>query len=74
MEANTLLRARGRSLGDAGYQGAGKRCDAKDNARRNIAMRPGKLSMNTGAVNPKHGDRAPLRFGCPHRLRLAFFA
>ena len=43
VEANTLLHGEEtEAWGDAGYQGAGKRPDAKDGVRWNIAMRPGK--------------------------------
>jgi IS5 family transposase len=41
--ANTLLHGEEtEARGDAGYQGADRRPDAKDGVRRNIAMRPGK--------------------------------
>ena len=43
VEANTLLHGEEtEAWGDAGYQGAGKRPDAKAGVRWNIAMRPGK--------------------------------
>ena len=43
MGANTLLHGEEtEARGDAGYQGADRRPDAKDGVRRNIAMRPGK--------------------------------
>jgi len=43
VEANALLHGEEtQAWGDAGYQGAGKRPDAKDGVRWNIAMRPGK--------------------------------
>ncbi len=43
VEANTLLHGQEtEAWGDAGYQGANKRPDAKASARWNIAMRPGK--------------------------------
>ena len=43
VEANTLLHGQETDAwGDAGYQGAAKRPDAKDSVRWNIAMRPGK--------------------------------
>ena len=43
VEANTLLHGEEtEAWGDAGYQGAAKRPDAKDGVRWNIAMRPGK--------------------------------
>lgn len=44
--ANTLLHGQEtQAWGDAGYQGAGKRPDAKDGVRWNIAMRPGKRKL-----------------------------
>lgn len=43
IEANALLHGEeAEAWGDAGYQGAGKRPDAKPGVRWNIAMRPGK--------------------------------
>ena len=43
VEANTLLHGQEtQAWGDAGYQGADKRPDAKSGVRWNIAMRPGK--------------------------------
>ena len=43
IEANTLLHGQeSEAWGDAGYQGADKRADAKAGVRWNIAMRPGK--------------------------------
>ena len=43
VEANALLHGQEtEAWGDAGYQGADKRPDAKDGVRWNIAMRPGK--------------------------------
>ena len=43
VEANTLLHGEEiEAWGDAGYQGAAKRPDAKEGVRWNIAMRPGK--------------------------------
>jgi len=43
LEANALLHGEEReAFGDAGYQGAAKRPDAKPQVRWNIAMRPGK--------------------------------
>ncbi|MDH4463274.1 MAG: IS5 family transposase [Acidovorax sp.] len=46
MEANTLLHGQEtEAWGDAGYQGAGKRPDAKDGVRWNIAMRPGRRKL-----------------------------
>ncbi|WIV96131.1 IS5 family transposase [Kinneretia aquatilis] len=43
LEANALLHGEeSDAFGDAGYQGAGKRPDARPNVRWNIAMRPGK--------------------------------
>lgn len=36
--------------GDAGYQGAGERSDARDGVRGNIAMRPGKWKLLTRPV------------------------
>ena len=43
VEANTLLHGEEtEAWGDAGYQGADKRPDAKAGVRWNIAMRPGK--------------------------------
>jgi IS5 family transposase len=46
IEANTLLHGEEtQAWGDAGYQGAGKRPDAKDGVRWNIAMRPGKRKL-----------------------------
>jgi len=43
VEANALLHGEEtQAWGDAGYQGAGKRPDAKEGVRWNIAMRPGK--------------------------------
>ena len=46
VEANTLLHGQEtEAWGDAGYQGAGKRPDAKDDAHWNIAMRPGKRKL-----------------------------
>ena len=43
LEANTLLHGEETEVwGDAGYQGADKRADAKASVRWNIAMRPGK--------------------------------
>lgn len=43
IEANSLLRDSDREVyADAGYQGAGKRPDARPNVTWNIAMRPGK--------------------------------
>ncbi|MGT9829591.1 IS5 family transposase [Pseudomonas aeruginosa] len=43
LEANALLHGEEtEAFGDAGYQGAGKRPDAKPGVRWNIAMRPGK--------------------------------
>lgn len=43
VEANALLHGEEtEAWGDAGYQGAGKRPDAKEGVRWNIAMRPGK--------------------------------
>jgi IS5 family transposase len=48
VEANTLLHGEEtQAWGDAGYQGAGKRPDAKDGVRWNIAMRPGKRKLLT---------------------------
>lgn len=42
IEANALLHGQeSEAFGDAGYQGAGKRPDAKPGVRWNIAMRPG---------------------------------
>ena len=42
VEANALLHGEEtEAWGDAGYQGAGKRADAKEGVRWNIAMRPG---------------------------------
>ncbi len=42
-EANALLHGdEAEAFGDAGYQGADKRADAKPGVRWNIAMRPGK--------------------------------
>lgn len=46
VEANSLLRDSDREVyADAGYQGAGKRADAKEGVDWNIAMRPGKRRM-----------------------------
>ena len=46
VEANTLLHGEEtEAWGDAGYQGAAKRPDAKDGVRWNIAMRPGKRKL-----------------------------
>ena len=46
VEANTLLHGQeSEAWGDAGYQGAGKRPDAKERVRWNIAMRPGKRKL-----------------------------
>ena len=46
IEANTLLHGEEtQAWGDAGYQGAGKRPDAKDGVRWNIVMRPGKRKL-----------------------------
>ncbi len=46
MEANTLLHGQEtEAWDDAGYQGAGKRPDAKDGVRWNIAMRPGRRKL-----------------------------
>ncbi len=46
IEANTLLHGEEtEAWGDAGYQGAGKRPDAKQGVRWNIAMRPGKRKL-----------------------------
>jgi IS5 family transposase len=43
LEANALLHGEEtEAFGDAGYQGAGKRPDARPDVRWNIAMRPGK--------------------------------
>ena len=43
LEANSLLHGQeSQAWGDAGYQGAAKRADAKDTVHWNIAMRPGK--------------------------------
>ena len=43
VEANALLHGQeAQAFGDAGYQGAHKRADAKPSVRWNIAMRPGK--------------------------------
>ena len=43
VEANALLHGEEiQAWGDAGYQGASKRPDAKDGVRWNIAMRPGR--------------------------------
>ena len=43
VEANALLHGQeSDAFGDAGYQGAGKRPDAKDDVEWHIAMRPGK--------------------------------
>ena len=43
VEANALLHGEeAEAFGDAGYQGAHKRADAKEGVRWNIAMRPGK--------------------------------
>jgi IS5 family transposase len=43
VEANALLHGEeAEAWGDAGYQGAAKRPDARDGVRWNIAMRPGK--------------------------------
>jgi IS5 family transposase len=43
VEANALLHGQeSEAFGDAGYQGAHKRDDAKPNAKWNVAMRPGK--------------------------------
>jgi IS5 family transposase len=46
VEANTLLHGEEtEAWGDAGYQGAGKRPDARASVRWNIAMRPGKRRL-----------------------------
>ena len=46
VEANTLLHGQEtEAWGDAGYQGAGKRPDARDGVRWSIAMRPGKRKL-----------------------------
>ncbi len=46
VEANTLLHGEEtEAWGDAGYQGASKRPDAKEGVRWNIAMRPGKRKL-----------------------------
>jgi len=46
VEANTLLHGQeSEAWGDAGYQGAGKRPDATEGVRWNIAMRPGKRRL-----------------------------
>ena len=46
LEANSLLHGQeSEAWGDAGYQGAAKRADAKDSVRWNIAMRPGKRKL-----------------------------
>jgi len=46
VEANTLLHGEEiEAWGDAGYQGAAKRPDAKEGVRWNIAMRPGKRKL-----------------------------
>ncbi|MBQ0933683.1 IS5 family transposase [Ideonella alba] len=46
IEANSLVRSSDREVfADAGYQGAGKRLDARDDVTWNIAMRPGKRRM-----------------------------
>lgn len=46
IEANSLVRSSDREVfADAGYQGAGKRPDARDDVTWNIAMRPGKRRM-----------------------------
>ena len=45
-EANTLLHGEGvEAWGDAGYQGAAKRSDAKEGVHCNIAMRLGKRKL-----------------------------
>jgi IS5 family transposase len=46
VEANALLHGEEtEAWGDAGYQGAGKRPDARDGVRWNIAMRPSKRNL-----------------------------
>jgi IS5 family transposase len=46
VESNTLLHGQEtQAWGDAGYQGTGKRPDAKDGVRWNIAMRPGERKL-----------------------------
>ncbi len=46
VEANTLLHGKEtQAWGDAGYQGASKRPDARTGVRWNIAMRPGKRKL-----------------------------
>ncbi|MBQ0929005.1 IS5 family transposase [Ideonella alba] len=46
IEANSLVRSSDHEVfADAGYQGAGKRPDARDDVTWNIAMRPGKRRM-----------------------------
>lgn len=46
VEANSLLHGEETEVfGDAGYQGADKRADAKEGVRWNVAMRPGKRKL-----------------------------
>ena len=49
VEANALLHGQeSAALGDAGYQGAGERFDARDDVEWHIAMRPGKRRASAG--------------------------
>lgn len=54
VQANALLHGQeSEAWGDAGYQGAGKRPDAKEGVRWNIAMRPGKRRLLDNSELPE---------------------
>jgi IS5 family transposase len=81
IEANSLVRESDREVfADAGYQGAGKRPDARQDVSWHIAVRPGQTDRGpdreTGAREGRHSgaggtpvlsDQAPVR---PHQCAL----
>jgi transposase, IS5 family len=77
LEANALLHGEEtEAFGDAGYQGADKRPDAKPDVRWNIAMRPGKRrALDKSRVSNRLIDelerlKASIRAKVEHPLRV----
>ena len=77
IEANTLLHGEEtEAWGDAGYQGAAKRPDARDGVRWNIAMRPGqrkrldKSCLLDSLTDQLEGIKARIRAKVEHPFRV----
>lgn len=76
-EANALLHGEeNEAFGDAGYQGASKRPDAKPGVRWNIAMRPGKRRAldktreSTRLIDELERLKASIRAKVEHAFRV----